>query len=206
MLDTSPSRTTMAGLADDLSLALDTAWGHLMRGAADRRSGFHTIGLGTTGLDGTPQLRTVVLRRTDREQRELFLHTDIRARKIPEILAKPEVGVLGYCQDSKTQLRLSGVATIHHDDGIARAAWERAQEMSRRCYRVPIAPGSAIERPTDEPEALPVPGDPNAGFEAFAVVRVTIHRLEWLYLAITGHRRARYEWRDGALTATWLVP
>ncbi|NBR79124.1 MAG: pyridoxamine 5'-phosphate oxidase, partial [Alphaproteobacteria bacterium] len=59
----------------------------LERGAADRRSAFHTPTVATIGLDGRPRLRTIVLRACDTANRSLRFHTDARSDKINELRA-----------------------------------------------------------------------------------------------------------------------
>jgi hypothetical protein len=44
------------------------------------------------------------------------------------------------------------------------------------------------------------------GQKNFAVLMATVDRVEWLYLAIEGHRRARWTWSEGGWQGTWLAP
>jgi pyridoxamine 5'-phosphate oxidase len=193
-------------LPDDLHLALDAVWQQLAIGAADRRSNFHTVGLATIGIDGPPELRTVVLRQALAPTWEVMLHTDIRAQKVAEIIAHPQVALLGYCPVRKLQIRLNGAATLHHDDDTTQLAWDRAQPMSRRLYRLPVRPGVRIAHPEATPSVPLDPEDYRIGFESFAMLRIEVTRLEWLCLALTHHRRARYLRSPTGLDATWLVP
>jgi hypothetical protein len=79
--------------------------------------------------------------------------------------------------------------------------------MSRQCYGIVPAPGTAI----DGAGAFALPPIEDAalarGRADFRAVVITADSLEWLWLGHDGHRRARYAW-DGAgvLTATWLAP
>jgi pyridoxamine 5'-phosphate oxidase len=186
---------------DDLAGTLDEAWRVLGRGAVDRRSPLHTPAVATTGIDGQPQVRTVVLRGVDKPNRTLRFHSDARSGKFAELTADPRIAVLGYDAGHKIQLRVTGRATLHTGDNTAAAAWAKSQAMSRMCYRQAEAPGTAL--------AVSAPAGPllDDGSEHFVVVSVAIHAIEWLYLAHAGHRRARFVWTDGELTAaTWLAP
>lgn len=190
---------------NDLDAALAEAWRLLEDGVANARASFHLPALATVGRDGDPRVRTVVLRRADRDARLLQIHTDCRAPKVAEIAAEPRVGLHFYDRAAKVQLRVRGRAAVHGGDPVARAAWDRTRPFSRVCYRIDPAPGTPLDAPDGYAE--PEPEDPEVGFETFRVVRVAVREIEWLYLAGQGHRRALFRWDDaGALSATWLVP
>lgn len=176
----------------------------LVRGAADRRHAFHTPSVATIGRDGAPRVRTVVLRAAEPATRTLRFHTDRRSGKAAELAADPRVSLHAYGAGEKLQLRLDGRATLHRDDAVADAAWAATRPFSRACYRLAAAPGQAASDPY---AALAEAGEgPEAGREAFSAVTVAVERMEVLYLAAAGHRRALFDWRGGTLAASWLVP
>jgi hypothetical protein len=195
------------GFYDDLDATLEEAWRRLARGAADRRSEFHTVQLATLGLDGAPRLRTVVLRGVEREARRLRAHTDRRSGKAAELAAEPRVALHAYDSRAKIQLRLRGRARLHVDDDAAAAAWAATQGGSRSCYRG-LPPGQALAAPGDgDPtQAMRSPQDPEAGRENFAALLFEAESLEWLYLAARGHRRALFDWAGGEWRGRWLAP
>ncbi|MFE1602016.1 pyridoxamine 5'-phosphate oxidase family protein [Methylobacterium sp. ID0610] len=190
---------------DDLAACLDEAWRLLSEGAAHRRGACHTPTLATLGRDGAPRLRTVVLREADAGARLLRFHTDARSDKAAEIAREPRVALHAYDPHAKIQIRAEGRATLHGADALAAAAWEAARPMSRTCYGVSPGPGTPIPRgdgyalPTDRATA-------EEGRARFRVVLVTVERLDFVYLAFEGHRRARFTWDGGTPAATWLVP
>jgi pyridoxamine 5'-phosphate oxidase len=185
---------------DDLDETISEAWRVIGRGVVDRKSAFHTPCVATTGLDGAPRVRTVVLRAADRAARSLRFHTDQRSAKFAELLRDPRVGIMGYDAGRKIQVRLTGVALLHTNDEIAASAWAKSHSMSLMCYRQTEPPGLALERPT----SLAAPSA--YGYENFVVVAITVHELEWLYLAHEGHRRARCIWSEAGETGFWLAP
>jgi hypothetical protein len=189
---------------DDLAGSLAEAWALLVRGAADRRHPFHTPQVATIGEDGAPSLRTVVLRGVEPARRTLRFHTDARSRKARELAADPRIALHAYHPGAKIQLRVSGVATLHRDDAVAAAAWAATRPFSRACYRVAAAPGTEAGDPYAA-LAETVEGE-EAGREAFIAVTVSVERIEFLFLAAAGHRRALFDWSAGALAARWLVP
>lgn len=190
---------------DDLSLSLAEAWRLLATGVTDRRTPIHTPSLSTNGRDGSPEVRTVVLRAVNPAARQVRFHTDRRSAKFRELSADPRVSILAYDPRCKVQLRIKADASLHFADSIAEAAWAASQHRSRICYAQPLAPGTEIATggPADNPVASP---ERPTGYENFVAVIATVHSIEWLYLAHAGHRRARFTWLDGRLLATWLAP
>lgn len=189
---------------DDLEASLAEAWDRLEEGVKNSKSSFHCVQLATCETDGTPSVRTCVLRAGDRKAGWVQVHTDLRGRKPAEIAREPRASVHAYDPAAKIQLRLTGKAVIHSDDDVAEAAWARTRHVSRECYRLQPGPGTPLERP--DGAELAGAEDPDMGRENFAVLRLHVTRLEWLYLAAAGHRRALFEWTDGRWCGTWLVP
>ncbi len=187
---------------NDLDLSLRAAWSLLGRGAKDRKAPSHTPILATNG-DVAPRLRTVVLRGCEPDARRLRFHTDRRSAKVAEIEADPAGAVLVYDPKQKIQLRLDCMLSIHIHDDLARAAWAATRDFSRICYQVMRAPGEAVS----DPAAVPFSAeDSHDGADHFAVITAQITRIEWLYLAHQGHRRAAFIWQDGDWQGRWLVP
>lgn len=193
-------------MTDSLDDFIAEAWRRLARGAADRRSGFHTVQVASIGLDGGPRVRTVVLRAVEPSRRLIRFHTDARSPKVAELARDPRISVLAYDAAAKLQIRLTGTAEVLAEGAAAEQAWSGSRPMSRVCYRVARAPGDAI---TDPADGLPPAetDDPEAGRAVFRIVLCTAAALDVLYLAHDGHRRAACAYAaDGTATATWLVP
>jgi len=187
---------------NDLDLSLCAAWSLLGRGAKDRKAPAHTPVLATSG-GGRPQLRTVVLRGCDRDARRLRFHTDRRSHKVAEIAADPAGAVLVYDPKQKIQLRLDCHLSVHIGDQLAREAWAATRDFSRICYQVMRGPGEPASDPREVPFSKQ---ESNDGEDHFAVISALVTRMEWLYLAAHGHRRAEFFWQDGDWRGRWLVP
>lgn len=202
----------MTTLQQEVSLdaLLASIWESLQKGAMARAHQFHT-GVIATVSEGAPQARTVVLRKVIPETRTLMFHTDQRSQKISELAQNPNVSWLFYDADARVQLRLSGVATAHHQGELADAQWKNAKLLSRRCY-LSIAPSTKLEEPASGlPESLlkrnPTLEESEAGRENFAVVETRIHAIDWLWLNSSGHLRAKFAWLpSGEWAASWVVP
>jgi hypothetical protein len=200
--DTPPSPPTFY---NDLDATLRVAWDALEQGVRDRKSGFHTGQLATLDAEGAPSVRTVVLRGVGRAAGWLQIHTDRRGPKPAEVARDARASLHFYDAPAKIQLRVQGRASIHLDDDVAEAAWAATRPFSRACYRVDPAPGAPLGHPGEA--VIPEAADPDAGRENFAVLRLYASRMEWLYLAAAGHRRAVFTWDEaGRVTADWLVP
>jgi hypothetical protein len=192
-----------APFADSLPATLTWALECLAGGTRVRRSPAHSPTLSTIGLDGRPRSRTVVLRGADAQALRLRFHADLRSDKVAEIARDPRVALHVYDQAGKFQMRVEGTASVHHDDAIADEAWLSSRPMSRVCYGTSPAPGMVI--PDGGAFSVPPPEETDPGRANFAAVVVAMERLETLYLAFSGHRRAAFRLM-GDPAATWLVP
>jgi pyridoxine/pyridoxamine 5'-phosphate oxidase len=184
----------------DIVLLHDEAWRRFARGVPDRRSPFHTPTLVTLASDGAPQARTLVLRKVDIAGRSLRFHTDIRSAKTAALMRDPRIAIHGYDPGSKFQLRFGGKAILHSPfSPVAQEAFARSQEKSRLCYMQALAPGA----PVADPQTIATDAVAEANF---SVIEVAVNAMEVLYLHQIGHRRAHYDWDNGALRAGWLAP
>jgi pyridoxamine 5'-phosphate oxidase len=198
---------------ETLELRLNEAWALILDGANNRHSPCHTPVIATTGADGSLQQRVMVLRSADNDTRQLRFHTDIRAHKVNEISASNTVSILFYDAAAKVQLRLSGIGKTRTEGADIDTIWQKADRFARRCYMAEPAPGSVADEPTSglpkwvqgiKPEEV----DLVHARVNFAILHIEINRIEWLYLAATGHRRARWEWNSEMRIwdGRWLVP
>jgi general stress protein 26 len=154
----------------------------LARGVADRRAAFHTLSLATIGLDGTPQLRTVVLRGLDGNAPSLTFHTDKRSPKFAELTRSPAASALAYDAAAKLQIRMNGTVSLRHGDEFTGKIWAGLQRTSQDCYHTPDAPSGSISSapPLNEDQARQI----------FCVCTLTITKMDVLYLRAGGHLRA----------------
>lgn len=175
------------------------AWALLLRAAADPRHPCRIVQLATAGRDGAPRLRSVVLRGVDPAARVLRLHTDRRSAKVAEIAAEPRVALLAWDPRARMQLRAAGRAEILTHGPAWQAAWEATPVESRSDYAQVDPPGT----PAMAPPGAPRHPEPERNF---AVILLTVDRLDWLRLAPGAHRRAGFIWLCDLPRATWLVP
>lgn len=184
----------------------DALWQHLDT-ATRSRSPCNFLQLATAGLDGAPQVRTVVLRQADRQAGSLSFVTDMRSPKVAEIGRDPRVSLLCYDPAANTQLRLSGTASLLREDAERRAFWQSLRGRTLALFEAPHAPGTEIGE-DGQPLLQEQPREPDADpFERFQPVTVTLSRLEWLDLSAEPHLRCLYRRTDdGGWKGTRLSP
>lgn len=190
--------------------ALAQLWERLSAGARDRRSAWHTPVVASSVGDEA-RARVVVLRGADAAARRLRFHTDARAAKADELRARPRVELLFYDPAANLQLRARGDARVETHGAEPDSAWAATRMFGRRCYLAPQPPGAQVAEPHSglpaELEARePTPAESEAGRSNFAVVLVTLDRLEWLHLAHGGHRRGVLAWTGSEWQGQWLLP
>ena len=206
-----PTRDNERWLHDDLDALEASCWAELTRAALVPHEPLRLPTLSTQDPDLGPTSRTVVLRRCNDRARRLELHTDLRADKVAHLRADPRHAWHFYDDGQQLQLRALAVASLHHDDHVADAAWSRLSPGSQRSY---CASDPGARRDAHD-SGLPTgwwsrrldPEEVAHGRANFCAVRAQVTRLEVLHLSTDGHRRARFTY-DGHLRvdATWLIP
>lgn len=180
----------------------------LIRAARDRKSPMHAPVIVTSDVDA----RVMVLRAFDTANWALRLHTDARAPKAKVIADDARVAVLFYDKAAKIQIRARGTGEVLTTGELVEKAWAASTNFARRCY-LGEGPGALAVAPTSglPPEFEGVePDDAQLvpARENFALLRITLTSIDWLYLAHTGHVRAQFIRVDGGLewTGRWVAP
>jgi pyridoxamine 5'-phosphate oxidase len=185
----------------------DAAWAMLKEATINRRKPCHLANIATIGLNGSPKVRTVVLRDADVVNRTIRFHTDARSHKVDELAANPNVEAHFYDQPANIQIRLSGKAIVETtDQPTARQAWGEAKSMSKVCYRLDAGPGSPLEA-GDEYGYLPYMKDEtDPGEVQFRTVTIKVDSLEVVVLKLNANRRAVFDMAGGTVEGRWVVP
>ena len=189
---------------------LEKIWQMLEKGATHSDDPFHRPALGTSSKEGC-SLRTVILRKVNVPDRILVCHTDARSAKVQEIKDNSQTTWLFYHPEKKVQLRVTGHTTLHTHDSYADIQWTGTSSTSRLNYCTSEPPGTPIDKPSSGlPDFLlkkiPTLLENEMGRKHFMVIAVQIHSIDWLILKVTGNQRARFDWDEDSLHATWLVP
>ena len=195
----------------DLVAVENRCWQMLSDAVGDRKHPMRTMVVGSVS-GSMAQIRTIVLRKVEPEERKIYFHTDIRSSKIDDIQATGQLSWLAYDPTQRTQIRLFGVTILHHGDAIAQAQWNLTQHHSRRNYLLPEGSGKKHsedfkirhDKLSDFSYTLE---ESEAGFKNFVVVVTTVEKLDWYYAHHTGNRRAGFTYDNGLLVhADWFTP
>jgi pyridoxamine 5'-phosphate oxidase len=174
-------------------------WVELQRAAQDRHHEWRTPVLATTGADGLPNARTVVLRHANAKLGILQMYTDSRSPKVAELLARPQVMLAFWSKRLSWQLRVRAATQVQHAGPEVDAVWARvSQSAAAGDYLSTSTPGDVL--PTHNTANSPTPA--LSQHHHLAIVTAHIEEMDWLELARSGHRRA-------VLSAdqwTWRVP
>jgi pyridoxamine 5'-phosphate oxidase len=170
-------------------------WNLLLESVKSFKAPFHT-GTVATVFEQRPEVRTVVLRHADVEQKKLFFHTDSRSPKVPQLQLKPQLSWLFYDKDIRMQLRLAATAVIHTNDDVVNEAWRQARLSSRLTYTTSSASGTILSGPElinlnqteAEPELITIARN------NFCVVETSVQEMDWVLLHHTGNRRALFNY------------
>ncbi len=170
-------------------------WQELQRATQDRHHEWRTPALASLGLDGAPQVRTVVLRHADPALWQLTFYTDSRSTKVLELQKNSQVTLVFWSKRLGWQIRLQTRVTVHTDGPEVAAAWGRVQQSpSAGDYLSLVAPGSPLQLQADSPG--------QSEQHHLAVLSAQAMSLDWLELARAGHRRAFMT----PTTLEWRVP
>lgn len=193
-------------MEDNLSEVFTASWGKLLFGSMIAEHPYHTGVVASQG-NSTINLRTVILRAVDPDNKQLVFYTDIRSAKITDIQNSPNLSWLFYDSTECIQVRVSGAAIIHHMDTVTQEHWERLRNESRKSYMAIPGPSAGIEHDTDGLEHLDEDNmDWEAGYINFAVIVTTVSFVEWLRLSKTGNRRAEFRLINDGWKGQWLIP
>jgi pyridoxamine 5'-phosphate oxidase len=169
-------------------------WAELGRATQDRHHAWRTPVLATTGEDGLPHARTVVLREADVKTSHLGFYTDGRSAKVSQLSKQPNGLLVFWSKRLNWQLRVRVSVVVHATGPLVESVWARVgQSTAAGDYLSLRAPGTALSGA----QTADVSAEHN-----LTVIHAEIQEIDWLELAREGHRRARIY----ADTWEWLTP
>lgn len=184
------------------------AWAELEAAAASPESCFRYVNLCSVDAENLPQARMVVLRRADVTKRMLEFQTDTRSAKWREFGAHPYATLLGYCSQTRLQLRLQGTVELHAPgSAVAETAWEMLPARTRATY-AGGPPGDELAFVTDEQPFVSELADGADGKEHFGVLAFRADTLDWFRLRRQGNRRAQFSYDPAGvvIASEWINP
>jgi 3-hydroxyisobutyrate dehydrogenase len=198
--------------SDNLSLnqVERNCWDLHKLGCLKGKEPFHTFVLATRSEMGV-DLRTVVLRKVNEEERLIYFHTDIRASKVEQLGFTDDTAILFYDPNRRIQIRIKAKAAFHTDDAIADSIWTETRLSARKYYLSQKPPGAVLNNCYDSlPQHLhgfdPEKEESENGRANFLVVSLKISQMDWLFLCSQGHKRAMIDYVEGDYKASWINP
>lgn len=186
----------------ELAAVLDSLWGLLHAAVGDFTAPLRTpvvVGLNAAAPDG----RVMVLRGADRDSAQLIFHTDVRSPKVVALAADARVAIIGYDAARLIQLRLHGRTRLETRGPAAEAAWRAMKTKERRNFSTVLPPGAILDAAGDGQPGVP---DEAVARCHFARLIVEVGDIDWISLAPSGHRRARFVASKLGWTGNWRVP
>ena len=175
-------------------------WKELGRASLDRHHEWRTPVLASTGADGLPDARTVVLRQVDAGGGRLTFYTDSRSPKVTQLQTQASAVLVFWSARLSWQLRVRVTCSVITSGPELEALWQGVnQSAAAGDYLSPLAPGAVLRQggaADAETVNAPVPA------HSFALLRAQVLQMDWLELSREGHRRAQL----GATTWAWLTP
>ncbi|MBV1868760.1 MAG: pyridoxamine 5'-phosphate oxidase family protein [Marinosulfonomonas sp.] len=186
----------MADWRSTLDGVLNKAWCELEDFQSPRSGPPGLATLATTGPDGAPELRSVVLRSASRASAVVETLTDAATPKVAQLRLAPQIGLLVWCPELLLQIRLRGEATVITGKDLP-DEWAALPKEARQNYGVTPDPGTPIAA-SDAYQRVPERN-------RLACLRVTLRQIDVVHLDPKHDIRALYT-RADAWRGQWLAP
>ena len=174
---------------------LDFGWAQISRGKADKKSPARHPTFVTSSLNGFPNARTLVMRRSDRKKNQIDFHTDTASSKMLTLKENPHAGIHIWLPKVQLQIQMDVVVEIKVGD-ITIPNWRNVPTNSRVAYGTIPSPSTIIESPFAYDYA------PNQ--KRFAILMCHIQSIQLLLLGAK-HIRANYK-KTTNWQGEWLSP
>lgn len=162
--------------------------------------------LATVDQNGFPQNRTVVCRGFDEHQAVLWVVTDTRNQKVPELMQNPHASVCWYFSQTREQYRMAvhtRISTPDTEKDVCEQHWHCLSDAARQQFLWGI-PGSLREFPERrlgegirDIESLPA---------HFCVLAMSVRSVDYLNLFGNPQQRRRFTLMKGDWQGVELIP
>ena len=192
-----------------LEHSLKHCWNLLFQAYVKRNHPMRTAYLATQSTDG-PRVRTIVLRKSNAEERRLLFFCDVRSPKVQHLKKNSQAEVLFYDPKKKVQIRANGDIQIEQGSSLCKEYWTQLNRAGRSSYAAVPNPGAAMEEdqtglPENWAESFPLSFTEYA-FQNFCLLHLEVRELDLLHLHPEGHQRAGFNWNGQDWGKTWRIP
>ena len=185
------------GFRIDVQLDPASILSELGKAAKEKAHPFRWPVLTTVDAARQPAARIVVLRAF--ADPVATVYSDARTDKVAQLRSNPEAGLLFFDRDRKLQVRAKGVASLHHQDAVAREHWDSLPPARHADYQSAADPGTEW---TEAGARL----DPAWRDRNFTVLRITLAFLDVLRLSREEHLRYQYRHSGGQWSQKQVAP
>ncbi|GHB43033.1 hypothetical protein GCM10007094_35510 [Pseudovibrio japonicus] len=186
-----------------------SCWEQLEKASRDPEAPFRYLTVCSVDQNLQPQARTMVLRAVTVRSRELEFHTDIRSPKWEEFQKNKRATVLGYCPNTRLQLRLQGTITLHAPGTLqAQSAWSKLSHWTKQTY-AGGPPGDELAfEPAPVTATSPESTDSSRGEVYFGALIFHATSLDRFQLQRQNNQRILFEYdSSGSLVSgNWVNP
>ena len=174
---------------------LDYAWVQISRGKADKKSPARHPTFVTSSANGFPNARTLVLRRSDRENNQMEFHTDVASSKMLDLEKNSRAGIHIWLPKVQLQVQMEVIVEVMVGD-ITIRKWRDVPTNSRVAYGTVPSPGTVL--------GGPLAYDYAPDQKRFAILVCHIQSIQLLLLGFR-HIRAYYK-KTTNWQGEWLSP
>lgn len=184
-------------------------WANLLLKSLDKTRGepeSRYFQLATVDADGMPHNRTVVCRGFDEAESILWVVTDKRNKKVPELQNNPNASVCWYFAKTREQYRLkvSGhIDTPQTNRELCETHWQRLSVAARQQF-LWGEPGSVRHHP--KRSLINHQADTDSLPEHFCVLKLTVSAVDYLNLRGNPQVRQQFEFKHGQWHSQALIP
>ena len=178
---------------EDLTKIFNREIKFLIDGVSNTLNPYHFFYLSTFN-DNEVSLRTIVLRKIDKNPFSIYFNADYRSPKIEQLSFNDSCSILFYDNKRKIQLRAKCKAFINNNNKISKIHWDKTPLQSRKCYMGVFKPSEILKEwhpnfPLKYLKCDPEKSDSESGYENFTIVKLIVKKIDVLELHHDGHIR-----------------
>ncbi len=188
-------------LLQSLKDAEQMIWTLLSEGTVNKKSNFHYPTLGTTNNNKT-YLRTIIIRKVEKNNRTVVFYTDTRSKKFSDISNNNNVTFHIYDAKKKMQVQCYGKAITLKNNKDTKLIWNSLSNYSKKNYSSSLVPGKKISHISEASKLV----KEEAGFLNFGLIKFFINKIEYLQLKKTNNIRVMFSYKGKETIVKLLAP